>query len=56
MSLDDSPWQSQKQKEISLSAGNLWKKIYQAKLLKQHYFKEHDISIGMHYASIHTAL
>jgi len=36
-----------------------WKpvgKIYQAKLLKQHYFKEHNISIGMHYASTHTAL
>jgi len=36
-----------------------WKpveKFYQAKLLKQHYFKEHNISIGMHYESTDTAI
>ena len=31
------------------------KKFYQAKLLKQHYFKEHNINIGMHYTSTHIA-
>jgi len=31
----------------------MWKFFYQAKLLKQYYFKEHNISIGVHYASAH---
>ena len=36
-----------------------WKPVenfYQAKLLKQHYFKEHNINIGMHYTSTHIAI